>query len=153
MVCGEVKEVNIKLLNVGSLPINSVFFTSTETSSFSVPLCFAKNQVFSLLSDPLSPGHSIEVTIFLRGCDKSGRISIDLLFYYDAEKSSQKKLNYRLIYHTIHLLIHESLFSSATVSRSVKLTDDDTEVINIKLQVQNKNQVCTQNKMNAIIHL
>lgn len=141
MLCGEVKEVPVLLQNVGTLPIQRVFFTSSEPSLFSVPQCKVGSKVFPLQCQPIEPGHSIEVTIFLRGCDKSGRISIDLLFYYDAEKSSPQKLKYRLLYHTMHLLVHESLYSSVVASRSMLINDDAKEVINIQIQVQNKNQV------------
>ncbi len=140
MLCGEVKEIRVVLQNVGTLPINSVLFNSSKPNSFSVPSCVAKCNVFSLLRDPIQPGHSVEVTIFVRGCDKSGRLSIDLLFSYNTDRSSQRKMKYRLIYHTLHLLIHESLFASASVSRSIKL-NDDSEGLNIRLQAQNKNQV------------
>lgn len=141
MLCGEVQEISAKLQNVGSLPIQTVFFTSSELNCFSVPRCASANNIFSLINEPILPGHSIEVTIFLRGCDKSGRVSIDLLFYCNVDKSSQQKLKYRLIHHTLHLLIHESVHASALVSRSVKVTADDGENVNIKLQVHNKNQV------------
>lgn len=141
MLCGELKEISVQLQNVGSLPIQNVLLTSSELNCFSAPGCASRNNIFSLINEPILPGHSIEVTIFLRGCDKSGRVSIDLLFYCNVDKSSQQKLKYRLIHHTLHILIHESVSASALVSRSVKVAVDDTENVNIKLQVHNKNQV------------
>lgn len=97
--------------------------------------------MYQLQFEPIQPGHCSEVTIYLRGREKSGRSSIDLLFYYDTDKSSHQKLKYRLIYHTLHLIVHESIHASALVTRSITINSDQAEVINVRLQVQNKNQV------------
>lgn len=142
ILCGEIKEISALLQNVGTLPIQRVLFTSSEPHLFSVPLCKAGSKVFPLHSELIEPGSSIEVTIFLRGCDTSGRISIDLLFYYDTEKFSIQKLKHRLVYQTVHLLVHESLCASVSATRSVLVDDNAKEIMNIKIQVQNKNQVC-----------
>lgn len=123
------------------MPINKILFTSTQPSLFSVPKCKAGSNIFELLSEPITPNECREVTIFLRGGDKSGRTSIDLLFYYESNESSHQKLKYRLIYHTMQFLVHESLRASVLVTRSIVLDKNDNEVVNIRLQVQNKNQV------------
>ena len=140
MLCGEVKQVTISLENVGKLPVNRVLFVSSENGLFAVPSCKSGSDVFTLPCGVIEPGRSKDVNIFIRACDISGRISVDLLFYYDCVKSSQQHgVKYRLIYHTMHLLIHESLLSSVTAVRSHVIADKDS--VNFKVQVENRNQV------------
>lgn len=143
LLCGEVKEITILLENVGTLPINRVFFVSSENNLFAVPSCKSGSDVFSLPCGVIEPGDSRDVTIFMRASDISGRISVDLLFYYDSEKSNQhRRLKYRLIYHTMHLLIHDSLLSSVMAVRSLVIPREDSdESINLKVHVENRNQV------------
>jgi hypothetical protein len=143
MLCGEVRAINVLLENVGKLPIYKVFFASSENDLFAVASCRSGGNVFALPCGVIEPGGAREVTVFIRACDTSGRISVDLLFYYDSEKSSQpRNLKYRLVYHTMHVLIHESLFSSVTAVRSQVIADEsDDEGVNFKVHVENRNQV------------
>lgn len=143
MLCGEVSEITVLLENVGNLPVNRVLFGSSENGLFAVPSSKSKNDVFILPCGVIEPGCSKEVAIFIRACDTSGRISVDLLFYYDSDQSSQhRNLKYRLIYHTMHVLIHESLLFSVSAVRSLMISGEgDEENVNFKVQAENKNQV------------
>ncbi|XP_065215797.1 trafficking protein particle complex subunit 8 [Planococcus citri] len=139
MLCGEIQPIVVKLRNTGRLPINRVLFTASEPALFSVPKGKPGSKIYQLQFEPIPPGRSNEVTIFLKASDKSGETCVDLLFYYDTTKSSHQKLKYRLIHHTLNLMVHESISASVLATRSIK-NNEDNEVINIRLQVQNKNE-------------
>ena len=140
MLCGEIQPVVVKLRNTGRLPINRVLLAASEPALFSVPRCKPGGKIYQLQFEPIPPGQSNEVTMYLKAPDKSGDTYVDWLFYYDTDKSSHQKLKYRLIHHTLRLMVHESINASVLATRSIKNSDND-EVINIRLQVQNKNQV------------
>ncbi|XP_052816266.1 trafficking protein particle complex subunit 8-like isoform X2 [Mya arenaria] len=148
LLCGEVHPVTVTFTNVGSTPLHrlklatsnpkylvlglntdirtstSVYTSSSdcnETSScVNCDPCAVKRVIdIDIPEGVLHPNSSISLPLWVRGNDIGGVHEVDLLFYYESAKQTNKP-KYRLLRHNILVNTVESLSVRAVAQRACK---------------------------------
>ncbi|KAK6642613.1 hypothetical protein RUM43_004115 [Polyplax serrata] len=166
MLCGEIQEATIKLVNEGNSHLKNLFVVTSSPQLVCFPKNFIekektitepviddvngceyttssdKNNTFSvtkicLENDTLLSGQEMFVSLWVRAPDRNGPNTIDLLFYYE-NAESDPGLGHRISRCSIKIYVHQSIQFSAAASRSTLCENKDT--MNINVTVQNLNE-------------
>uniref|UniRef100_A0A1B6D9P4 Trafficking protein particle complex subunit 8 n=1 Tax=Clastoptera arizonana TaxID=38151 RepID=A0A1B6D9P4_9HEMI len=138
MLCGELLHITVHLENIGTLPVSRVLLGSPTPGLFSVGKHQGEVAVLPL-SKPLTPGQKTQLPMQIRAPDIKGQSMLEFMFYYDSQHGLTNSV-YRLVRHSWPLSVYESLQVTATATRSSSISSYE-ELLNLKIQVQNINQL------------
>lgn len=146
MLCGELKKVEIELINIGSAPVQNLLLGSTTPHLFCIiDLSPIENSPKGLpqvqripLPSALQPQQKLTLTMWVRAPDIPGISTLKLLFYFDSGNTACQP-KYRLVRHLWPLNVLESVQFCAEASRSQALNAE--EVINLNTRITNSNKV------------